>query len=72
MVIGDLKAGIKFFDRRRTSILSSNTATAGELNAFEEDLTLFRALEREDCRVKDSAAFVYATVTIEDATVTGA
>ena len=71
MVIGDLKEGIKFFDREHLTITASNTAQAGELNAFEEDLTLFRAIEREDCKVKDDAAFVNGEITIDDATVTG-
>ena len=69
--IGDLKEGIKFFDRKHLTITSSNTAQAGTLNAFEEDLTLFRAIEREDCQVKDSEAFVNAELTLDDATVTG-
>ena len=71
MIIGDLKEGIKFFDRKHLTIVSSNIAMAGELNAFEEDLTLFRAIEREDCRVKDEKAFVNGELTIDDASVTG-
>lgn len=71
MVIGDLKEGIKFFDRRQLTIVSSNIASAGDLNAFEEDLTLFRAIEREDCRMKDNQAFVNGVLTIDDASVTG-
>lgn len=72
MVIGDLKEGIKFFDRKQITIISSNIASAGDLNAFEEDLTLFRAIEREDCRMKDDQAFVNGVITIDDASVTGA
>lgn len=71
MVIGDLKEGIKFFDRKKLTIISSNIATAGDLNAFEEDLTLFRAIEREDCRMKDDKAFVNGELTIDDAAVKG-
>lgn len=71
MVIGDLKEGIKFFDRKQLTIISSNIAMAGDLNAFEEDLTLFRAIEREDCRMKDDQAFVNGELTIDDAAVTG-
>ncbi len=72
VIIGDLKEGIKFFDRKQLSIVSSNIATAGDLNAFEEDLTLFRAIEREDCRLKDEQAFVNGELVIDDATVAGA
>lgn len=64
MIVGDLQEGIKFFDRQLTTITTSNVATAGSLNAFEEDLTIFRAIEREDCVVKDSGAFVNGTITI--------
>lgn len=71
MIIGDLKEGIKFFDRKKLTIISSNIASAGDLNAFEEDLTLFRAIEREDCKLKDDQAFVNGELTIDDATVTG-
>ncbi len=71
MIIGDLKEGIKFFDRKRLTITASNLAAAGELNAFEEDLTLFRAIEREDCQVKDDMAFVNGELTIDDDSVAG-
>lgn len=57
-IVGDLKEGIKLFDRKVTNIMTSNVAAAGELNAFEEDLTLFRAIEREDVVVRDKDAFV--------------
>ena len=70
-IIGDLKEGIKFFDRKRLTISSSNVASAGDMNAFEQDLMLFRAIEREDCRVKDEKAFYNCELTIDDATVTG-
>lgn len=68
MIIGDLKEGIKFFDRKQLTLITSNIAVAGELNAFEEDLTLFRAIEREDCKTKDDAAFVNGVLTITEAT----
>lgn len=68
VIIGDLKEGIKFFDRKRLTLITSNIAVAGELNAFEEDLTLFRAIEREDCKIKDDAAFVNGVLTITEAT----
>lgn len=65
-IIGDLKEGIKFFDRKKLNIMTSNTAAAGELNAFEEDLTLFRAIEREDVVVRDEAAFVNGYITVTE------
>ena len=71
MIIGDLKEGIKFYDRKKTTIKASDLAVAGDLNAFEEDLTLFRAIEREDCQVKDDMAFVNGELTIDDDSVVG-
>ena len=65
-IIGDLKEGIKLFDRKKTNIMTSNTAAAGELNAFEEDLTLFRAIEREDVVVRDADAFVNGYIEVTD------
>lgn len=70
VIIGDLKEAVKFFDRKKITITTSNVAMAGELNAFEEDLTLYRAIEREDCQMKDEKAFVYGEITLEDASVT--
>ena len=71
VIIGDLHEGITFWDRNLTTITTSNIAQVGELNAFAEDLTIFRAIEREDCNVKDDEAFVRGQITIDDATVTG-
>lgn len=67
-IIGDLKEGIKLFDRKKINIITSNTAAAGELNAFEEDLTLFRAIEREDVVVRDKEAFVNGYIKVEEPT----
>ena len=68
-IIGDLKEGIKFFDRNQMTIMTSNIAAIGNLNAFAEDLTIFRAIEREDCQKKDGGAFVYAEFDLADPTV---
>ena len=57
-IIGDLKEGIRFFDRKQLTINTSNVAAIGGLNAFEEDLTLFRGIEREDCKIRDDKAFI--------------
>lgn len=62
-IIGDLKEGIKLFDRKKLNIMTSNTAMAGDLNAYEEDLTLFRAIEREDVQVRDKEAFINGFIT---------
>lgn len=62
--IGDLKEAIKIFDRQKLSIMTSNVAAVGTLNAFEQDLTLFRGIERFDCKVKDANAFVNGYITV--------
>lgn len=60
IIIGDLKEAIQFFDRQKTTIKASDVA----MNAFENDLTLFRAIEREDVKMRDAEAFVYGQVTL--------
>lgn len=70
-LIGDLKEGVKFFDRNLMSIMTSNIAAIGDLNAFEEDLTIFRAIEREDCKIKDPEAFVFAQLDLTEAVAAG-
>ena len=61
-IIGDLKEGIKGFDRKHLTLLPSKVAVVGsgddQLNAYEEDLTLIRGIEREDVEMRDSQAFV--------------
>lgn len=71
MIIGDLREAVKFFDRKQLTIMTSNIAAVGELNAFEEDLTLYRAIEREDVQTKDLEAIVYGELTINDSLATG-
>ena len=57
-IIGDLYEGIVYWDRAQMSIKISDVAVVGDLNAYEEDLTLYRAIEREDVTPRDTAAFV--------------
>lgn len=61
-IIGDLAEGIYLFDRRQVTIRLSDTASIGTLNAYEEDLTLFRAILREDVVIRDKDAFVYGYI----------
>lgn len=60
-LIGDFKEGIVLFDRKKVNIMTSNTAVVGsgddEINAFEDDCTIFRGIEREDVKVRDEKAF---------------
>lgn len=63
VIIGDLKEYMKEFDRKQVTLTTSNVAAVGELNAYEQDLTLIRALMRADWRVKDSTAIVRGELT---------
>ena len=64
MIIGDLKEGIIYWDRQQINIKTSDVAVVGDLNAYEEDLTLFRAIEREDVTQRDAAAFVNGRIAV--------
>lgn len=64
VVIGDLKEGIVYWDRQQMNIKTSDVAAIGDLNAFEEDLVLFRAIEREDVTQRDTAAFVNGRIKV--------
>lgn len=69
-LIGDFKEGIVLFDRKKINIMTSNTAVVGsgedEINAFEDDCTIFRGIEREDVKVRDEKAFVNAYILVEE------
>lgn len=68
MIAGDLKEAIKFYDRRQISLLASQVASVGTgddaINAFEEDMTLIRGIEREDAEMRDDEAFVNGYIEI--------
>lgn len=68
-IIGDLREGIKIFDRQQLSIKMSDTASVTNFNAFEQDMTLYRAILREDVKVIDSAAFKACYYTAPEAAV---
>lgn len=59
-IIGDLKEAIVLFDRETLSVASSDVAG----DAFTTDVTLFRAIEREEVKTRDAEAFVYGQVAI--------
>ena len=64
-IVGDLKEGIVYWDRKKMNIKISDVAVVGELNAYEEDLTLYRAIEREDVTPRDTNAFVNGYITVQ-------
>ena len=63
MILGDLKEGVVYWDRRAFSVKVSETAVVGEFNAFEQDMTIWRGSLRDDCTVRDDGAFVNGYIT---------
>lgn len=63
-IIGDLAEAVIYWDRQLMNIAVSNIASIGDLNAFEEDLTIYRAIEREDVTLRDSQAIVNGYIDI--------
>lgn len=64
-IIGDLNEAVVLWDRQMMSIRASDIAAVDGLNAFEEDLTLFRAIEREDVTLRDKKAVVNGYIEIK-------
>lgn len=62
-IIGDLYEYMKEFDRKGLTLMTSNTAAVTDFNAFEQDMTLIRAIMRADWVVKDAAAIVRGELT---------
>jgi HK97 family phage major capsid protein len=63
-IIGDLKEAVIYYQRKGYELSMSREATINNVNAFENDLVYFKGSEREDCIIKDKAAYVYATLTV--------
>ena len=59
-IIGDLQSAVHLFERKGLSIKASDTAG----DAFEKDMTLWRAIERMDCVIVDNKALVRGQITI--------
>lgn len=57
-IVGDLAEAIAFFDREQISVKSSDVAAVTGVNAFEDDMTLFRGLVRFDVEKRDAKALV--------------
>ena len=63
-IVGDLREYMKMFDRKQLSITMSNTAAVTGFNAFEQDMTLWRAIMRADWEVKDAQSIVRGELTV--------
>lgn len=62
VIIGDLKQGIRKYDRQSMSLKASDVATIGDFNAFAMNMTLIRAILRDDYEELDSDAYVYGYI----------
>lgn len=61
-VIGDLKAGIRKYNRQSMSLKASDVAVLGDFNAFAMNMTLIRAILRDDYKSLDADAYVYGYI----------
>lgn len=61
-VVGDLKAGIRKFNRQSMTLKASDVAVIGEFNAFAMNMTLIRAILRDDYKALDNDAYVYGYI----------
>lgn len=62
MILGDLKEGVVYWDRRQFTIRVSDVAVVGNLNAFEQDLILWKGSLRDDCTERDGEAYIYGYI----------
>ncbi|WP_054948972.1 phage major capsid protein [Numidum massiliense] len=67
VIIGDLKEAVVMFDRQTTEISASDVAG----DAYLTDVTLFRAIERLDLKLRDDEAFVYGEIEVTSGGVEG-
>ena len=61
-VIGDTKAGIRKYNRQSMSLKASDVAVIGDFNAFAMNMSLIRAILRDDYKELDGDAYVYGYV----------
>lgn len=57
-IVGNLFDYVRKYNRKKMSISASNIASIGEFNAFAQNMTLLRAIVRDDYRVKDADSIV--------------
>lgn len=57
-IVGNLFDYVAKFDRQHLSIKASDVATIGTFNAFAQNMTVLRAIVRDDYRVKDADSIV--------------
>lgn len=63
-IIGNLFDYVRKYDRQHMSIKASDVASIGGFNAFAQNMTLLRAIVRDDYRVKDADSIVNGYITV--------
>lgn len=63
VIVGDLHEYVKQFNRKQLTLMQSNVAAVEGFNAYEQDMTLIRAIMRADWQVLDSEAIVRGELT---------
>lgn len=63
MIAGDLASYVKQFDRNQLTLMTTNVGAVEGFNAYEEDMTLIRAIMRADWVVLDDKAIVRGEIT---------
>lgn len=57
-IVGNLYDYVRKYDRKSMSLAASTIASIGSFNAFAQNMTLIRAILRDDYRVKDADSIV--------------
>lgn len=64
-IVGNLFDYVRKYDRQSMSIMASTTASIGSFNAFAQNMTLLRAIVRDDYRVKDADSIVNGYIDVQ-------
>lgn len=63
-IIGDLKSYVRKWDRKSMSLKASDVASIGSFNAYAMNMTLIRAIMRDDYTVMDADSIVNGYITV--------
>ena len=63
-IVGNLFDYVRKYDRQQMSIKASDVASIGGFNAFAQNMTVLRAIVRDDYRVKDADSIVNGYIAV--------
>lgn len=66
-IVGNLYDFVRRYKRKGVTLDASSVAQLGSFNAFAMNMTLIRAIVRDDYRVKDADSIVYGTISADEA-----